>query len=91
MQSLTRSRILSGDIINAVFQPRTTHDLKESAIPMIGMQGDFEALWLIEEGEYIGEWAMKIPREWPVRDACWVPDGDLRHAGEGSVGLARRS
>lgn len=74
----------SGEIMTAVFAPRITSDLKDSAIPLVGRRGEFQALWVIEDGDYLGEWAMQIPRDWPIHDAFWVPDGDLMRVIEGS-------
>lgn len=59
--------------------------------PMVGQIGEFQTLWVIDEGEYCGEWAMMLPSYWPVTTASWVPSGDLEqleritiHAGFGA-------
>ena len=64
----------------AYFRPRRTDNLKPDAVAMIGREGVFEALWVIEpEHEYAGEWAMRFPRDWlsDTTPFVWVPIGDL--------------
>ncbi|WP_156467801.1 MULTISPECIES: hypothetical protein [unclassified Methylobacterium] len=68
----------SGSRVIAAFQPRRTDDLKAAALSRVGCVGMFEALWLIDaDYHYAGEWAMRIPTDWDIEDAIWVPDGDL--------------
>lgn len=67
----------SGLLVKAIFSPRRVDDLKAGATDLIGLSGLFEALWVIEEGPYAGEWAMRMPRNWPPVEAIWVPEGDL--------------
>lgn len=47
--------VKSGDLVVAVFDPRRMVDLKPSALAVVGWKGEFEALWMLEEGEYRGE------------------------------------
>jgi len=75
-----------GTVIRAVFDPIDVCTLKKEAIPLIGREGLFEALWKIDDGDYRGYWAMKIPRDWPIQTACWVPDCDLRPLREDKEG-----
>lgn len=62
------------DTIQATFQPRRTDDLRFGMNAFIGRTGTFTAIWIIEEGEYIGQWAMQAPEDWPC---SWVPECDL--------------
>lgn len=69
--------------VAATFQPRNADDLKPGAAELIGMSGEFDALWIIEEGQpYAGEWAMSIPQDWRSLDFVWVPSGDLANMKE---------
>lgn len=64
------------DRICAVFAPKRTDDLKPGVAAHIGRETEWEALWIIEEGAYAGQWAM-APRHgegWPM---AWAPLGDL--------------
>lgn len=70
--------IETGMEIVAKFVPNEMDDLKIEARFLIGRVGIFEALWKISDGKYRGQWAMKIPRDWPISSACWVPECDLR-------------
>ncbi len=68
----------SGNKVAAEFRPQRTDDLKASALALIGRVGLFEALWRIgDESVYVGEWAMRLPKEWSACDAIWVPERDL--------------
>lgn len=67
------------DIITAVFNPRRSDDLVEGAADWIGKSCQWQAAWVIEEGEYSGEWAM-TPHPLETLLSCpfaWVPSGDL--------------
>jgi len=44
----------------------------------IGQEARWKACWLIEEGEYAGEWAMTmLPDNGKLSPFAWVPSGDL--------------
>jgi hypothetical protein len=78
-ESATRGVLCSGARVLGAFYPRRVDDLKGDAQPLVGRVGQFEALWKITDGEtYAGEWAMKIPADWPIETAIWVPSGDVR-------------
>lgn len=66
------------DRVMAVFSPKSTDTLKPEALKFIGAIGFFEALWIIDEGKYKGQWAMGIPKEWGSPDFIWVPECDLQ-------------
>jgi hypothetical protein len=68
----------SWEPILAEFRPLRTDDLKPDATSMIGAIGAFEPLWRIADGDYRGQWALRIPGDWPIQSAVWVPECDLR-------------
>jgi len=69
--------LYAGAMLAARFHPRQVDDLVPGGVKLIGAFGLFEAMWRIEDDEpYAGEWAMKVPENWPI-DAVWVPEGDL--------------
>lgn len=59
----------------AEFDPLKTSDLKPNSAK-IGSVDCFQAMWIIEEGPYIGEWAMM-----PKNSYYWVPSSDLNIMG----------
>jgi hypothetical protein len=70
-------------IVRAIFQPQDSDTLKETSRRWVGWEGDWEALWLIEEGRYCSQWAMR-----PQHDASddgppfeWAPLCDLAIVG----------
>jgi len=67
----------SFDVVEATFTPTKPGTLRPAAVPYIGKRGRFEALWIIEEGEgeYSGQWAMRVPEDWS--GFVWVPFCDL--------------
>lgn len=75
-----------GEVIFATFAPRRTGDLKPGTISFIGRLGAFEVLWRIEDGDYAGEFAMRLPASWQVNGAIWVPNGDLTLGVDGRGG-----
>lgn len=81
-------------LVEATFRPRREDDLREAARKWIGWRGLFEASWIIEEGEYSGEWACSVrpPIEnGPPADAfVWVPEGDLVDMVDGVLLAATR-
>ncbi|WP_156467683.1 hypothetical protein [Methylobacterium sp. Leaf91] len=62
--------------VTAKFSPRQFGNLKPGAIDCIGKEGEFHALWQIEEGPYAGQIAFSLPRDWEI-EAIWVPSEDL--------------
>jgi hypothetical protein len=66
-----------GATVYAVFAPNDVSDISERARSFVGWSGRFEALWIIEVGQYAGEWAMKFPRGWQT-GAIWAPASDLK-------------
>ena len=55
--------VVIGSTIAAKFEPKNTDDLQPGAEKFIGSVGIFQALWVIKEGDYSGEWAMLAPKE----------------------------
>lgn len=66
------------DVVVARFQPRRQDDLVPGASDLIGQEAKWKACWLIEQGEYAGEWAMTmLPENGKLSPFAWVPSGDL--------------
>ena len=65
----------------ATFKPIKTDDLKNGSGDLIGWCGIWEALWIIESGEYKGQWAMGIydakNQIGKMTTFIWVPECDL--------------
>lgn len=60
------------------FHPINTKDLKPAALPFIGKAGVWQYLWIIEEGEYAGQWAMG-PYNWPqLPPFTWASECDIK-------------
>jgi hypothetical protein len=64
------------DKFEATFSPRNRESLRPSAVPEIGERFVFQALWVIDGGEFDGEWAMGAISE-PLPAFAWVPLSDL--------------
>lgn len=67
--------------VRAIFQPVRTDDLIPSALPLIGKEGVFMASYILDEGPYVGQFAMGIEDrtgEWSRFMAAWVPESDLK-------------
>jgi hypothetical protein len=69
------------DLFYATFNPKRTDDLKPGAASFIGWRGIWEALWIIEDGPYEGQWAIgindvshQLKKQPPF---IWVPGCDL--------------
>jgi hypothetical protein len=80
------------DRVKARFTPVRTDDLKPEAAKMIGVEGEFEAVWIVDHGcPYDGQWAMAPSRE--LFDAgfhvVWVPFCDLTILVDENGGVAR--
>ena len=65
--------------VKATFSPRRVDDLRDGAESCIGLTTTWTASWVIEDGDYEGEWAMTPPYDLNAPFA-WVPSGDLRVA-----------
>lgn len=65
------------DVVDALFAPIWTHNLRAGVAEHIGQRGLWRAMWVIEAGEYVGQWAM-IPEDpdafGPI---IWTPNCDL--------------
>lgn len=67
------------DRIRATFTPRRRDDLRDvGSVEAIGHRRIWRAAWIIDEGDYVGEWAM-FDENPEARPAIWwwVPLGDL--------------
>ncbi len=66
------------DVVDAVFKPVRTDDLKPGASRFIGQRGKWQAMWMIDDedgGSYVGQWAMgPYDFDFPY---VWVPECDL--------------
>lgn len=61
--------------VEATFAPSRTDDLRDR-VPPIGYRGKFQALWIIEDGPYEGDWAMQPDYDSPY--VHWIPSRDLQ-------------
>lgn len=65
----------------ATFKPEHMDDLRLEARDWIGWRGVWEAVWLIDEGAFEGQYACAVvpmQDKAPPADAfVWVPSGDL--------------
>lgn len=63
--------------ITAEYRPVRTEDLVPGAEEFIGQVAEWQAVWIIEDGPYAGQWAMAHRGDpgWPF---AWVPLCDLR-------------
>lgn len=64
------------DKIRAVFNPKNLTTLRPEAIPFIGLLDNWQASWIIEDGEYKGQWAF-TPSNMTTQYFGWVPEEDL--------------
>ena len=63
------------DKVMARFRPNQTNNLYEYSKSFIGKKCEWQALWIIEDGEYKGQWAMH-----PLSNGAefgWAPECDL--------------
>ena len=66
--------------VKAIFRPKIIETMREECLPYIGKTGIFEYSWIIDEGQYTGQWAMGIydrSGEFKYFYASWVPEEDL--------------
>ena len=75
------------DVVTAEFRPKRTDNLIPGATDWIGRVADWEALWIIDCGEFYGEWAMRplVPNTTLLSDLppfAWVPLCNLIIVGE---------
>lgn len=63
--------------IHATFEPVNTSTLREGAEKFIGHYGEWYAGWVLEDGDYEGDWAM-IPTYDNPFEFGWVPLCDLK-------------
>jgi hypothetical protein len=67
------------DKVTAVFQPRDLASLKSEGHADIGKAGTFVASWVIEEGQFKGQWAMAPDhKDWERFSFAWCPEEDLQ-------------
>jgi len=68
------------DKITAKFNPKRIDDLVDGASEFIGLILIWQASWVIEDGQFEGEWAMAVIGN--LRDIvpfAWVPLSDLEY------------
>jgi len=73
------------DTVRARFSPKRIDDLIDGVIDWIGFEATWQALWIIEEGPYKGQWAMgvepkeatRLLEEGLILPFAWVPECDL--------------
>lgn len=64
------------DVVTATYAPARRDDLVDGAAAVIGIRGHWQASWIIEGGDYAGQWAMAWRGETALPFA-WVPLCDL--------------
>jgi hypothetical protein len=68
--------LIQFDIVYGVFNPKNRATLKPECLPYIDKVIFFQAIWIIEEGKYEGQWAL-LPLNSPMTK--WVPECDVDH------------
>ena len=69
------------ETITATFTPWRRDDLKPGVEEWIGWRGQWRVVWMIEEGDYVDQWALmplgeRFPWIWsPLCDLSEVHDG----------------
>lgn len=58
----------------AIFNPQRTDNLHDWAKKIIGEKAEFYYAWVIEDGDYTGQWALC---SYDLRINGWVPECDL--------------
>jgi hypothetical protein len=68
-------------------EPTDRDSLKPSALPLIGREFTFQRQWILDEGDYEGQWActfskddeesLRASGELATFDWCWFPEEDL--------------
>ena len=70
------------DVVTATFRPKDLDTLRPSLEKWIGWRGEFQAVWMIEEGPYEGDFAMMPVSGPPYYGGplgfYWVPESDLQ-------------
>lgn len=62
----------------AIYNPKTRSFLRDGADKYIGKESTFRAIWIIENGKFIHQWAFATPRDWTeLTTLGWVPEEDL--------------
>ena len=64
--------------IKGIFKPKNKETLREEAKEFIGRPLKFRALWIIEDGDYKGQWAFR-PMTMDEKEVSmgWVPQEDI--------------
>ena len=66
------------DRVKAIFKPQNIDTLRDEAQPFIDRPLMFEAQWIIEDGEYEGQWAFQpLTMDGYRVDLGWVPQEDI--------------
>ncbi len=74
------NRLEQFDRVIGLFKPRNTADLIPGAAAYIGWRFLFQAAWIIEEGPYVGEWALQIvlvSMGAPLPPFAWLAESDV--------------
>jgi hypothetical protein len=64
------------DMVEATFRPTRLDDLKPEVKGKVGERGIFQAVWIVEDGHYEGQWAMS-PQDFNHWQFVWTPLCDL--------------
>lgn len=60
-----------------VYQPKRVHDLKKGVDAYIGRQFIWRALWIIDSGIYINQWALQPIVYGEQLPFVWAPEEDV--------------
>lgn len=67
------------DWVKALYHPKRTDDLVDGTKKHIDRPFMFQAIWIVEDGEYEGQWAFMpyTMNKEPIINFGWVPQQDL--------------
>jgi hypothetical protein len=63
--------------VTATFRPKHTDHLRPGVAEWIGKTLEWRSLWVIEDGQHEGEWAMAPMVRSPCPPFAWAPLSDL--------------
>ena len=64
--------------IKGIFKPKNKETLRDEALPFVGKPLKFMAMWIIEDGQYEGQWAFQpLTMDDKRVPMGWVPQEDI--------------
>ena len=74
---MSESNLTQHQTVKCIFNPERTDDLYPEALEAIGKEFTLMASWIVEDGDYEGQWAL-TPRCKEGRKCLgWVPEQDV--------------